>query len=168
METVYIGNCSKSLRGGRWIFTNHSTRSTCTLSARDDITSLERVAAHWRSFLCYQLEGLFLKDLNSKDLISGIRNAKKTALRRDGADFCDGSGQLQAVDSTGESIKGGPVEFFDGFPSIKAIKSLFEEYPNATTLAVEGQTRWLGEYGNITTRREESTACDWWVFTIVR
>ena len=120
---------------------------------------------------CKEQEGmtsLTLTEINSQNIREAISYAKKDALKHDG-DFAEASGQILVLDNDGERMSDGdPADYFDGIPSLKTIRKIFNDFPDCKQLEVEGQTRYYAEYGNIATQRAEATPCDWWTVSIYR
>ena len=170
-ETKHIetkANCTLIEKEGRFVMTNETTGSNHSISSREDITSPERLKAHWEGFLFHNLEAVALGDLSANKLKEGIAKAKEAAIDQgEGGDFCDASGQIVLIDKDGERIHGGPLNFFTGVPSVKAIRKMFATHPEAVSMSIEGETRWYGE-GNVVERRENAEPCDWWTMEVVR
>ena len=160
------GNCTLVEKDGRYVMTNENTGSSHDISSDPNITTPERLEAHWLGFLEVHLEGITLDELSKATLIEGVKNAKASALKT-GGDFCDGSGQLVMHDKAGNRINGGPLYYFSGEPSVTLIRDIFKTHTKGVSLSVEGKTRYYGGGGAVR-RVQEAKPCDWWVFNIYR
>jgi hypothetical protein len=109
--------------------------------------------------------------LNRSELVGLIASAKKEEVRRCDADYASSFEGILALDESGERAVVEHVYWAkDGqaCPPIKLLKKLFEDYPKAHTLSIEGTVRFLGGYGNIATQREESENAGYWSVEINR
>lgn len=102
-----------------------------------------------------------LTDITRANLETAIRDAKDEALRHYGGDFAAADGQVLVLDNDHERI-GDPIDYFSQCPSVKMLRSVLTDYPEAHFVVVEGQTRYLADYGNAATQREESVPCGYW------
>ena len=59
------GNCTLIEKDGCFIMTNEATTMTHAISSKEDITTPERLAAHWEGFLADNLDAVTLENLNA-------------------------------------------------------------------------------------------------------